>query len=317
MATTLPAVPKVRLGRTGIETTKLGLGSANLLERNWIGRTSDDDYAAMLREAFSLGIRHLDTAPSYDQARFARLLTEAEPPDDVVVVSKVGRYRADDGGLFSDFDPELAVRSVHRSLNELGLERLPILKLHDARPDEWDQIMAPDGTLAALRRLQAEGLVGAIGIAVGNADFAATAAASGEFDIIGSYHHYTLLNRFAARRIHPQARRHDLGVINISPFAGNILATGAVNGARYSFRDASPEILEVVRGIEARATASGVTLPEAALAFSLVCPDVDVSVIGPMSIAELRADVAVLGLRLTREELAAIASPVDFPGYWF
>ena len=314
MATTLPAVPKVRLGRTGIETTKLGLGSANLLERNWIGRTSDDDYVAMLREAFSLGIRHLDTAPSYDQALFARLLTEAEPPDDVVVVSKVGRYRADDGGLFSDFDPELAVRSVHRSLNELGLERLPILNLHDARPDEWDQIMAPDGTLAALRRLQAEGLVGAIGIAVGNADFAATAAASGEFDIIGSY---TLLNRFAARRIHPQARRHDLGVINISPFAGNILATGAVNGARYSYRDASPEILEVVRGIEARATASGVTLPEAALAFSLVCPDVDVSVIGPMTIAELRADVAVLGLRLTREELAAIASPVDFPGYWF
>ena len=317
MATTLPAVPKVRLGRTGIETTKLGLGSANLLERNWIGRTSDDDYVAMLREAFSLGIRHLDTAPSYDQALFARLLTEAEPPDDVVVVSKVGRYRADDGGLFSDFDPELAVRSVHRSLNELGLERLPILNLHDARPDEWDQIMAPDGTLAALRRLQAEGLVGAIGIAVGNADFAATAAASGEFDIIGSYHHHTLLNRFAARRIHPQARRHDLGVINISPFAGNILATGAVNGARYSYRDASPEILEVVRGIEARATASGVTLPEAALAFSLVCPDVDVSVIGPMTIAELRADVAVLGLRLTREELAAIASPVDFPGYWF
>ena len=143
--------------------------------------------------------------------------------------------------------------------------------------------MGPNGTLAALRRLQSEGLVGAIGTAVGNADFAAMAAESGEFDIIGSYHHYTLLNQDAARRIHPQARRHNLGVINISPFGGNILGTGAVQGARYSYREAAPEVLNEVRHMEQRAQAHGMSLPTAALAYSLACPDIDVNVIGPTS----------------------------------
>ena len=107
------------------------------------------------------------------------------------------------------------------------------------------------------------------------------AAESGEFDIIGSYHHYTLLNQDAARRIHPHARRHNLGVINISPFAGNILGTGAVQGARYGYREASPEVLNAVQEMARRAEAHGLDLPTAALAFSLACPDIDVSVVGP------------------------------------
>ena len=176
----------------------------------------------------------------------------------------------------------------------------------------------PNGTLASLRRLQAEGLVGAIGTAVGNADFAAMAAESGEFDIIGSYHHYTLLNQDAARRIHPHARRHNLGVINISPFAGNILGTGAVQGARYSYREASPEVLNAVQEMARRAEAHGLDLPTAALAFSLACPDIDVSVVGPTTIEELHADMAARDRGGSSSgNFADIVSPVEFPNDWF
>ena len=197
MASELPQVPPVTLGRSGVRSTKLALGSAN-----WIGKVGDDAYVELLREAFRLGIRHVDSAPSYEQVWLADRLTEAAPPDDLLIVTKIGRYKADNGVEY-DFGPDRAVRSVHSSLEELGLERLPVVKVHDATPDHWDEIVGPNGTLAALRRLQAEGLVGAIGTAVGNADFAAMAAESGEFDIIGSYHHYTLLNQDAARRYTP------------------------------------------------------------------------------------------------------------------
>ena len=299
------------LGRSGVRSTKLALGSAN-----WIGRVGDDAYVELLREAFRLGIRHVDTAPSYEQGWLAERLREADPPDDLLIVTKIGRYRADDGVEY-DFGPDRAVRSVHDSLEELGLEHLPVLKVHDARPDHWDQIMAPNGLLAALRRLQTEGLVGAIGTAVGNADFAAMAAESGEFDIIGSYHHYTLLNQDAARRIHPHARRHNLGVINISPFGGNILGTGAVQGARYSYRDASPEVLNAVRDMEHRAQAHGLDLPTAALAYSLACPDINVNVIGPTTIEELHSDVAALRVAEEFRDFREIVSPVEFPNDWF
>ena len=311
MTNDLPQVPPVTLGRSGVQSTKLALGSAN-----WIGRVGDDAYVELLREAFRLGIRHVDTAPSYAQGWLAERLQEAGPPDDLLIVTKIGRYRAN-GGIEYDFGPERAVQSVHDSLEELGLERLPVLKVHDARPDHWDEIMGPNGTLAALRRLQSEGLVGAIGTAVGNADFAAMAAESGEFDIIGSYHHYTLLNQDAARRIHPQARRHNLGVINISPFGGNILGTGAVQGARYSYREAAPEVLNEVRHMEQRAQAHGMSLPTAALAYSLACPDIDVNVIGPTSIEELHADVAALRVAEDFGSFRDVVSPVEFPNDWF
>ena len=311
MTTDLPQVPPVTLGRSGVRSTKLALGSAN-----WIGRVGDDAYVELLREAFRLGIRHVDSAPSYEQGWLAARLREADAPDDLLIVTKIGRYRGDDG-IEYDFDPERAVRSVHSSLEELGLERLPVLKLHDARPDDWDQIMGPNGTMAALRRLQAEGLVGAIGTAVGNADFAAMAAESGEFDIIGSYHHYTLLNQDAARRIHPHARRHNLGVINISPFAGNILGTGVVQGARYSYREASPEVLNAVQEMARRAEAHGLDLPTAALAFSLACPDIDVSVVGPTTVEELHADVTALTVAEEFADFDDIVAPVEFPNDWF
>lgn len=299
------------LGRSGVKSTKLALGSAN-----WIGRVGDDAYVELLREAFRLGIRHVDSAPSYEQGWLSARLREADPPDDLLIVTKIGRYQGDDG-IEYDFDPDRAVQSVHGSLEELGLSHLPVLKLHDARPDHWDQIMAPNGTLAALRRLQNEGLVGAVGTAVGNADFAAMAAESGEFDIIGSYHHYTLLNQDAARRIHPHARRHDLGVINISPFGGNILGTGAVQGARYSYREASPEVLNAVRDMDQHAQDHGLDLQTAALAYSLACPDIDVSLVGPTTIEELHADVAALTVAEEFGSFGDIVSPVEFPNDWF
>ena len=177
--------------------------------------------------------------------------------------------------------------------------------------------MSPRGTLEALRRLQSEGLVGAIGTAVGNARFAAMAAASGEFDIIGSYHHYTLLNRVAASQIHPHTRRHNLGVINISPFGGNILGTGAIEGARYSYRDASAEVVAAVTEIEKRVRFYGLDLPTAALAFSLACPEIDVSVVGPTTIDELHADVAALQVAKTFNAFSDIVSPVEYPNDWF
>ena len=50
MASELPQVPPVTLGRSGVRSTKLALGSAN-----WIGRVGDDAYVELLREALSPG----------------------------------------------------------------------------------------------------------------------------------------------------------------------------------------------------------------------------------------------------------------------
>ncbi len=311
MAESLPAVPKVTLGRSDIPSTKIGLGTAN-----WIGRTPDDNFVSIMREAFRLGIRHLDTAPSYEQERFARLLREADPPDDVLIVTKVGRLRKPDGGVETNFDPDLAERTVNLNLEQLGMDSLPIVLLHDCFTDDLPLIMGKGGTLDRLRTLQSQGIVGAVGVATGHAETVALAAESREFDIIQSYHLHTLLNRIAAKRIYPATRKHNLGVVNLSPLAGNILATGAVEDAVYSYRPASEAVLSEVRRMERQCAEKGVSLPIAALTHSLLCRDVHVTVIGPVSVEELREDVAALDPRLSADELSAIASETDHPTRW-
>jgi D-threo-aldose 1-dehydrogenase len=54
-----------------------------------------------------------------------------------------------------------------------------------------------------------------------------------------------------------------------APFASGILATGAVQGARYRYAEAGPEVLAKVKRIEAVCAQYGVTLAAAALQFPL------------------------------------------------
>ena len=311
MTEALPTVPKITLGRSGIESTKIGLGTAN-----WIGRTSDGNFLSIMREAFRLGVRHLDTAPSYEQERLARLLREADPPDDLVIVTKVGRLRNAAGEIEFDFDPDLAERTVELNLRQLEMEKLPIVLLHDCTDEDLPYILGKGGVLERLRKLQSQGIIQAVGVATGQRQAVALAAESREFDIVQSYHLYTLLNRVATERVYPAVRKHDLGVVNLSPFAGNILATGAVEGAVYSYLPASEPVLREVSRMERECAAKGVSLPIAALTFSLLCQDVDVTVIGPVSIEELWEDVAALNPALSEDELSAIASKTNHHNYW-
>ena len=288
MTTDLPQVPPVTLGRSGVRSTKLALGSAN-----WIGRVGDDAYVELLREAFRLGIRHVDTAPSYEQGWLAERLREADPPDDLLIVTKIGRYRADDGVEY-DFGPDRAVRSVHDSLEELGLEHLPVLKLHDARPDHWDQIMAPNGHAGRVAASADRGTGGRDRHGGGQRGFRGDGG--GERRV----RHHRLLPPLhpaqpgrgaphsSARTPAQPGRDQHQPVWRQHP--GH--RCGAVGRATATAR-LQPEVLNAVRDMETRrAEAHGLDLQTAALAYSLACPDIDVNLVGPTTIEELHADVA-------------------------
>ena len=95
------------------------------------------------------------------------------------------------------------------------------------------------------------------------------------------------------------------------------MGTGVVEGARYSYRDVSAEVAAAVTEIEQRVRSYGLDLPTVALAFSLACPEIDVSVVGPTTIDELHADVAALQVARTFDSFDEIISPVEYPNDWF
>ncbi len=299
----LPPIPPTTLGRTGLRTSRLALGTFG-----WgkvgpaVARVeSERALVEVLRTAFRAGIRYVDTADQYqNEEDLGRLLPEAEPPADLIIATKFGR---------GEFSADAFRRHAERSLAALRLEKLPLFFVHDPRTEhDMATVLAPGGALEGLRALQSEGLVGHIGIATQTIRPLWIAVESGEFDCIQFPRLYTLLNPVAKTSgLLAAARAKNLATILAAPFAGNILATGAVEGALYAYQPALPEVLEAVRRMEGRCAELGVRLPEAACVFAYTEPLLDMTIIGMARPREVLWNVAPFASALTRDQVEWIA----------
>lgn len=303
--TTYPTMPRVALGNTGLTSSRLSIGTWGFGTGSAPAAQQDDDAVLIevLQAAFDAGITFLDSAEAYDnEERLGRLLAQVQTPDDLIISTKFGHGR---GFSADDFR-----RSAERSLRQLNLEQIPIMMVHDPRDDDdMDVILGPGGALEGLRKLQNEGLVAHIGVATATLPPLQRAVETGEFDFLQIARLYTLLNTAAQTSgLLEAARAKGMAVCNASPFGGNILATGTANPkALYTYRPALPEVREAVQRMEARCAELGITIAEAAMAFSLTQPDIDVTIVGVTSTRELDWDLAALKLSTTRDEIESVA----------
>lgn len=160
---------RVQLGETGIEISRLGLGTVKFGRNQQVKYPtafelpSDAEIQQLLDVARESGINLLDTAPAYgvSEERLGKILTEREDADFWVIGSKAGEEFVDGESVF-DFSPEFVRNSVERSLRRLGRERLDILLLHSDGEDV--RILEESGAVEALTELKREGKLGAIGI---------------------------------------------------------------------------------------------------------------------------------------------------------
>ncbi|MDF1513308.1 MAG: aldo/keto reductase [Anaerolineae bacterium] len=269
-------VEKVTLGRSGMVSTRLGLGTAS-----WPHRISLQESITMLQEVMKAGLRHIDCAPAYQTEHIiGQAMQEIDCPPDIVLATKAGSYSEDSLGFKGrDYSADTFYRSVERSLHRFGTDYIDILHIHDAGPQHMKQVFAPDGALAALQDLKSQGVIGAIGMGALTLRCLQEAAESGSFDVLQIFHTYTLLNQSAATKLLPYCQQNNISIFNSAPYAGYILATGAVPDARYNYSPASAEVIDAVRHLETVCSQKGVDLPAAAVAFAARHPAVDVVVI--------------------------------------
>jgi D-threo-aldose 1-dehydrogenase len=298
-------VPSVTLGRTGLVTSKLSLGAWG-----WGGVgppevrvEGDDRIRELLRAAFAAGIRFINTAEAYDnEALLGRLIPEADPPADLLIATKFGHGKG--------FSADQFRASAERSLRELGLRRLPLMFVHDPRSeDDMRVVLGPGGALEGMRKLQSEGLLGAVGVATGTLTPLHIAVESNEFDVIQFPRLYTLLNPVAKTSgLLAAAKAKNIATLSASPFGGAILATGTADDPLYTFAPALPEVVGAVRRMEQRCAELGVSIAVAALAFNYTEPLVDVTVAGMVNAREVAENVAAFQCGLTRSQVESIAA---------
>lgn len=303
----MSSVPRVRIGSTGITTSQLSLGTWGIGKAAAAATIGDDEtIVRVLEAAFDAGITYLDSADMYEnEDRLGRLLRQVRnKPDDLLVATKYGHGKP--------FTADGVRAAVEQSLAALELQTIPLMMLHDPRNDEdMDQVLSAGGALQGLRRLQDEGLVGAIGVATGTMQPLERAVESGEFGVIQFPRLYTLINRAAKTSgLLEKAREKGMGTQLAAPFTGNVLATGVrgVTNPLYAYWPAQPEVVEAVGRMQDRTDELGVTIAQAAVAYVVSEPLIDVAVIGVRSPEEVNENVASLHTGLSRADLESIAT---------
>ena len=313
-----PAAPIARrpLGDTPLDVTVLGFGGAPLGD---LYAPLDDAAAlATVEAALDAGIALVDTSPLYGRGLSEHRIGTAlrrRPRASYTVSTKVGRVFAPApsgvarsegyaGGLPHegrfDYSYDGAMRSLEQSMLRLGLASVDIALIHDVDP--WThgdaaaarQREALAGAYRALADLRAQRVVRAIGIGVNDADVCAFFAREADLDCVLLAGRYSLLEQPALDGFLPLAATRKIGVMLGGVFNSGILATGAVAGARYDYREAPPDVKARVAAIERVCTSHGVALAHAALAFVLGHPAVASVVLGAVSPDEVRHNVGVL-----------------------
>lgn len=316
-----PPLPRRTLGRTGLEVTVLGFGSAPLGD---IYEVLDDATAiATVETAARAGVTLFDTAPLYGQGSAEHRVGTAlrrRPPGSFVLSSKVGRVLSPApagrirtsryvGGLefnvTNDYGYDAAMRSHEASLQRLGLPKVDMLLIHDA--DAWTHgpvegpkryAEAMGGAYRALEKLRSEKVIRGIGIGVNDPVYAARYLTEGDFDCMLIAGRYSLLEQPALAELLPIAARKRVGVVLGGVFNSGILATGPIAGARYNYTPAPPEILEKVGRIERVCRAHGVPLATAAMHFCLGHGAVSSLALGAVAPAEVERNVAAMATKV-------------------
>lgn len=300
-------VPSRRTGE--LDFGSLTFGGANL--GNLFRRMSDDDAVALLNAAWDSGVRSFDTAPHYGMGLSERCLgnfLRSKPRDDYILTTKVGRLIVDNpagsGGSdiangFDvpstvkrewDFSHEGVRRSLHDSLDRLGLDRVDALYLHD--PEEFDLDRAIDLGVPALAALRDEGLVRWIGVGSKSVEALMAGLRTDALDLLMVAGRYTLLEQPAVTELIPECRKRGVGVVNAAVFNSGLLARTVPNpDSHYEYGPVPAELLARARAIAEVCERHGVELPAAALQYSLRDPAVITVVVGASSAAQLEANI--------------------------
>jgi len=269
------------LGNTGLLVSPLCFGCAPLgdMPETFGFSVAKERAHETLRIAIKSPVTFLDTAASYGdgeaEKRIGEVLRELrEVPQGYVIATKADRDLST-----GDFSGEQMRRSVERSLKLLGMDKLPLVYLHDPEHASYEDIMAPGGAVEVLSGLKEEGVIEHLGVAGGPTDLMIRYVQTGIFEACITHNRYTLINRTAEPLLN-RAAELSVPILNAAPYGSGILAKGPDVYARYAYQDAPQELIETVRAMSEVCAEYGISLAAAALQFSMKDPRVVSTIVG-------------------------------------
>ena len=300
---------KQKLGTSGLSVTPVAFGASALgnMPDTYGYEVSEARAQITLQKIFEGPINFLDTSNNYGLGRSESRIGQAIKargglPDGFVLATKLDRDMQT-----GRFDADRVARSIEESLTRLGLNCVPLLHLHDPEhAHDLDEVTRDGGAIDALFKLKEQGLVTAVGLAMGALDIMFPILKAYPFDSLISHNRFTLLNR-SAGPMFDHAQMQDIAVFNAAPYAGGVLAKGSHNLPKITYQPANAKQLQPVRALEDVCARHNIPLGAAALQFSLNERRVTSTIVGVSRPERVEETLEWAALELPEPALAELA----------
>ncbi len=232
----------------GREVARIGFGAMQLPGPGVWGPPRDRNAAlSVLRRAVKLGVNHIDTAHFYGAGISNELIHAAlHPyPENLVLVSKVGAERDENGGWIPAQYPEQLRAGVEANLRSLAVERIDVVNLrvmdamHDGAPVPVEYFADFDDQLAEMVALRDEGKIGGIGLSNVMFEQLSRALPAG---IACVQNAYSVLDRSSEPLLN-LCKEHDIAWVPFFPLGSAFPGIAKVSEA--------PEVIKIASKLEA------------------------------------------------------------------
>ena len=216
---------KIKLGSTGVEISKLGLGAWAIGGGSWWGDNDDAESVASIHAALEQGFTLVDTAPAYGFGHSETVVGKAinDRRENVVLSTKCALHWDEKrgGSLHAQRDGHTVYRNLsaksikldlEASLKRLNTDYIDIYITHWQSAPEFPVPVSE--TVAALMEMKQQGKIRAIGASNVNADIIKEYLKHGELNIIQE--RYTMLDR-EKEDLFELCREKDIAIMAYSP----------------------------------------------------------------------------------------------------
>lgn len=279
------------LPNTSLTINRIGYGAMQLAGPGVWGPPRDPDAAvAVLREAVASGVNHIDTSDFYGPHVTNQIIQQAlHPyPEELVIVTKVGARRPEDGSWVPAMSGQELTDAVHDNLRNLGLDALDVVNLRTM----GDGLGPSEGSIAepltTLVKLKEQGLIRHLGLS----NTTPTQLAEAQ----------TITEIVCVQNLYNLAHRED------DSFIDSLAAQGIAYVPFFPLGGFTPLQSSA---LDATASALGATPMQVALAWLLHRSPNILLIPGTSSVGHLRENLQVASLQLpadTLVELNAIAA---------
>lgn len=301
----------VRLGRCGLQVSRLGLGAMGFGDPSWRPWVLPlEQSRAIFRRALDAGINLIDTCDYYSAGAseeiVGTLVAEFGHRSELVIATKAGNPMGRDPNA-RGYSRKHLFDAVDASLRRLRTDRIDLYQTHI-----WDPATNIEEMMAAFNDLVRAGKVLYIGITdmpfwqFATAQFHAMRDGLTRFACVQT--HYNLIWREDERELRPFCAANGIGMIPYSPMARGFLCGHDRSTDRSESDDYSKKLYgrasdhAILEAVAALASRRGLTPAQVALAWVLHQPGISGPIIGATRPEHVDAAIAALEVELSPVE---------------